>query len=89
MPAMPDNDSSEVTSTASSQTRADDHPEERQEASGQAVNVESGRQDYEELRRQVTKHSVASGSHDEEEGFDLADFLRGMSVAQLSQNSCS
>lgn len=42
------------------------------------LELDEAREDYEELRRQITKHSMASGARDEEKGFNLEKFLRGM-----------
>lgn len=51
-------------------------------SAGTGVNVSRGRQDYDDLRRQITKHSIVSGGHDEEQGFDLEKFLQDGQVKE-------
>lgn len=57
-----------------------------QDQSAGDVDVNRGRADYEELRREVTKHTIRSNhaGHDEEQGFDLERFLRGSSCVSRS-----
>lgn len=64
-----------VSDMASDSTRNDGNWNQH----SSAVDVDRGREDFEELRAQVTKHSIVSNNNgrDEEQGFDLERFLRG------------
>lgn len=46
------------------------------ETSGRNVDIPGAQREYDELRRQVTKHSMASAPEDLEDGFDLEKFLK-------------
>ena len=73
-------------SNSSVETKTEEQHQANRSAWGETnpggVDVNRGHQDYDELRRQVTKHSMASGGHDEEKAFDLEDFLRSGQVKQ-------